>query len=106
MENSTHGQRDGPSPSPKNSPPVPQNFSPRPPKFLPPSPKISPPVPQKRRSGGNMRHDGREVYFRIGREAKDAAIRLRNAGMLPNVQEIVREIIRGDYMRLGKEAKQ
>ncbi len=105
MENSTHGQRDGPPRSLGTASPVPTDSSPRPYKFLPPSLQISSPVPTEHPTGAQLWRNRRVVFFRVGREAKETALRLKEAGMLPNVQDIIREIIRGDYMRLGKEAK-
>ncbi len=41
------------------------------------------------------------VHVRLGRKEASLAAGLKRAGVLPNLQELAKEIIRGDYIRLA-----
>ncbi len=52
-------------------------------------------------AGGTTRSGLRLVCFRLDKAAAAAALRLKASGALGNMQDIIREISRGDYASLA-----
>ncbi len=51
------------------------------------------------------RNKGRPVSLNLLRRERIMALELRAAGLLPNMQETIREIIRTDYENLARRRK-